>query len=383
MCGALAHSRHAGLDADGHALRSGLTERVATLCGGGDATARLAHLDTLPDDAPWTRWQTLVLAGRAWDDETAIDLAFALWDAIGRTPYREAMLGEVPRPSVAERSAWPGAPGAARDGRASRHGRRVRPAAVRRWAALGLPSALFADLDTGGVAARGRMIGAMMLLIAIGAGTGAGVARLLGQAAEDGVAAGVIAACGLVVAYLLLMLSIAAGAGLMSMSRSRTHHADQADESPIRRRTVATLWVLAATGGILTGFAASTLVVTWFEERAYQGAMEQVTGTVLGWDDSQRYRVFLLEYEVDGRRRTGNADVLETDLTVYSEVGDTVALEYPLGHADRIRGAGSASAGRATSSVVGWVSGIAAGVTGACALAAVALDRRRPSTARR
>ncbi|SFB42720.1 hypothetical protein SAMN05421867_1302 [Cellulomonas marina] len=247
---------------------------------------------------------------------------------------------------------------------------------------LELPLALYADLDSGLMAARTRMIGAAVVLLGLGAGLGAGIAFVFGRSAEAGLAAGVIVSAALVVTYVLLMISLIAGSGLMALSRARIKVENDARGFPRRSRIVAASWVVAAFVGIASGFAAATLATMWVQERPYQGAVQQTSGTVLSWDDGHRYRVFQLQYEADGTVRIGEASVDELDLTVYSEVGDTVALEYPVEHPDRIRGAGRAAEGRDTNRAFAWISGIGAGVALACAATAVVVDRRRPLAAR-
>ncbi|WP_407342199.1 hypothetical protein [Pengzhenrongella phosphoraccumulans] len=378
VCSALAHSRQASLGAQGPALRSALVDRVVALDADRDAAERLARLDALPDDVGWSRWQTVVFAGRAWDDDQAIDLAFALWNVIGEATYREVIRDEHRRPTAAERYAWPRATRPTpNDDPGGKHSR-VRAVAVGVWGVRDLPLALYADLDTGSMGARTRLIGAVVLLLGIGAGVGAGIAALLGRSVETGAGVGVIVGVVVVVLYMLLMLSLIAGAGLMSMSR--TQMKTDIDEQTNSRgsATVATLWVCAAFVGIATALAASTLAVMWFQERPYQGAMAQTTGTVLSWDDGHRYRVFQLEYQANDTVRTGQASVDQLDLRIDSKVGDEVALEYPVGNPDRIRGAGRADEGRETNTVVAWISAVGAGVALGCAATAVALDRRRP-----
>jgi hypothetical protein len=382
VCSALAHSRQASLGAQGPALRSALVDRIVALDADGDAAERLARLDALPDDAGWSRWQTVVFAGRAWDDDRAIDLAFALWDGIGEATYREVIRDEHRRLTAAERYAWPGVTRPpASDDPGGRHSR-VRPVAVGRWAVRDLPLALYDDLDTGAMGARTRLIGAAVLLLGVGAGAGAGFAALLGRSVETGVAVGVIVGAVVVALYMLLMLSLVAGASLMFMSRTRMKIEVDEQTRSLGNGTVATLWVGAAFVGIVTAVAASTLAVMWFQERPYQGTMEQTTGTVLSWDDGHRSRVFRLEYEADGTVRAGQASVDELDLRIDSKVGDAVALEYPVGNPDRIRGAGRAAEGRETNTVLAWISAIGAGIALACAATAVAVDHRRPLAAR-
>lgn len=67
----------------------------------------------------------------------------------------------------------------------------------------------------------------------------------------------------------------------------------------------------------------------------------------------------------------------QLDPTAHSEVGDTVALEYPVGHPDRIRGAGRGADGRETNEAFAWIGAIGIGVALACATTAVIIDRRR------
>ncbi|WP_407345548.1 hypothetical protein [Pengzhenrongella phosphoraccumulans] len=377
VCSALAHSRQANLDAPGPALRSALVDRIVALDVDGDATERAGRLDSLPHDAGWSRWQTVVFAGRAWDDDRAIDLAFALWDVIGEATYREVIRDQHRRLTAAERYAWPGVRRTpASDDPDSRHAH-VRPVAVGRWAIRDLPRALFADLDTGSMGARARLMGAALMLLGIGAGVGAGIAALLGRSVETGVVVGVIVGVVVVVLYLLFVLSLIAGAGLMSLSRA--HMKIDLDEQTRARGsvTVARLWVGAAFAGIVTALAAGTLAMMWFQERPYQGAMEQTTGTVLSWDDGHRYRLFQLEYEAMGTVRTGQASADQLDLRIDTKVGDAVALEYPVGNPDRIRGASRAAEGRQTNTVFAWISAVGAGVAVGCAATAIVFDLRR------
>lgn len=372
----------ADVAADGASLRAALVERIVALDPDGDASARLAHLDALPDEASWSRWQTVVFAGRAWDDDAAIDLAFALWDVIGEAGYREMLRGEQRRLTIGQRYARPGASDPDANGNEVGARTRVRPVDVGRWAVLELPLALYADLDTGSMSARTRVIGAAVVLLGLGAGVGAGIAALLGRSVETDLAAGVIVSAVLVVGYMLLMISLLAGWGLMASARTRMRvEIDEQSSSP-RSRIVTTIWVVAAFVGIASGLAAATVVTMWFQERPYQGAVEQTIGTVLSWDHGHRYRLFQLEYEADGTVRTGEASVDELDLTVYSEMGDTVALEYPVGHPDRIRRAGLAAEGRETNGALARISGLGIAVALACAATAVVVDRRRPLPAR-
>jgi len=382
VCSALARSRRADVAADGASLRAALVERIVALDPDGDAPARLAQLDALPDEASWSRWQTVVFAGRAWDDDAAIDLAFALWDVIGEAGYRDMFRGQKRRLTNGQRYAWPGASDPHAAGNQVGAHVRLRPADVGRWVVLELPLALYADLDTGSMSARTRASGAAVVLLGLGAAVGGGIAAVLGRSVETGLAAGVIVSAVLVAGYMLLMISLIAGRGLMASARTRMRVQIDVQSSSPRSRLVAVIWVVAAFVGMASGLAAATLVTMWFQERPYQGAVEQTTGTVLSWDDSHRYRLFQLEYEADGTVRTGEASVDELKLTVNSAVGDTVALEYPVGHPDRIRGAGRAAEGRTTNEAVAWISGLGIAVALGCAATAVVVDRRRPLAAR-
>lgn len=383
VCSALAYSRHLAPDSEGHALRSALIDRLVTLCDDdGEARRRLVRLDTLPDEEGWTRWQTAVFVARAWDDEAAIDLAFALWDTIGEATYRLEVRNERPRLTLAKRYGWPEATSATAGDThdAPEDRRRLRRARVR-WALLELPLWIYADFDARGfrgqMAVRARVIGAFVVLNVLGAGIGAGIATLRGLPVEDGLVAGGLTATVAALIYLLLMLSMVAGLSLMDRSRARTDPDGARSYSRSHDAVVATFWVAAVFAGIITALVVLGSAGTWFEERAYQGPIEQTTGTVLSWDDGHAYRTFLLEYEVDGQVWTGHLNTRETDLTIHSVVGDTVALEYPVAHPDRIRGAGEAAKGRESNAAFPWLTAVGIGVTAALAATATGLDRRR------
>lgn len=288
VCSALAYSRHAAPESEGHALRSALIDRLATLCGDdGEARERLTRLDALPDeDAGWTRWQTAVFVARAWDDEAAIDLAFELWDILGEATYRLEIRCERPRLTLAERYGWPAATSpTTRDAHDTPEDRRRLRRARVRWALLELPLWIYTNFDARGLrgqmAARARAIGAFLVLNALGAGIGAGIAALRGRPVEDGLAAGVLTANVLAVVYLLLTLSMVAGLSLMGMSRARTDPDGAESNSRSRDAVVATFWVLAAFVGIIAGLVACISAVTWFKERAQRGP--GLRGRQPGW----------------------------------------------------------------------------------------------------
>lgn len=270
VCSALAYSRHAAPESEGHALRAALVDRLVTLSDDeSEARQRLARLDALPDEEGWTRWQVAVFVARAWDDDTAIDLAFSLWDTIGEATYRREVHGRRPRLTLAERYGWPAAirPATGDDPDTSESQRRLRRARAR-WALVELPLHIYADLDARtpreDMAARARMIGAMVALMALGGGIGAGIAALRGRPAEDGFAAGAGAASVVAVLYLLMMLSMVAGLGLMSLTRQRPVP-DGRTRSGRRDAVVATLWVVAVFVAIIGGLVLVTEAVAWVQ----------------------------------------------------------------------------------------------------------------------
>lgn len=272
VCSALAYSRRAAPESEGHALRSALVDRLVTLSDDeGEARQRLARLDALPDEEGWSRWQVAVFVARAWDDDAAIDLAFSLWDAIGEATYRREVRAERPRLTLAERYGWPAAisPATGDDSDTSESRRSLRRARVR-WALVDLPLHIYADLDTRtpreDMAARARMIGAMAALMALGGGIGAGIAALRGRPAEDGFAAGMGAAIVVAVLYLLMMLSMVAGLSLMSMTQRRAVP-DGRTRSGRRDAVVGTPWVVAVFVAIIGGLVLVTAAVAWVQAR--------------------------------------------------------------------------------------------------------------------
>lgn len=116
------------------------------------------------------------------------------------------------------------------------------------------------------MAARARLLGALVVLMALGGGIGAGIAALLGRPAQDGLAVGVITACVVAVIYLLFVLSMVVGLGLMSLTRQRAEP-DGPATSRSRDAVVATLWVVAAFVAIIAALVLGASALTWIAER--------------------------------------------------------------------------------------------------------------------
>ncbi|GAA3812945.1 hypothetical protein GCM10022273_24610 [Cellulomonas soli] len=100
VCAALARGRRTALgdrlevrrdgmpDDDVVAAHARLRDRVVELARERpDLLARLDRLDELPEDASWTRWQTLVFAVGAHEDPAVVAGALDVWDALGANAY--------------------------------------------------------------------------------------------------------------------------------------------------------------------------------------------------------------------------------------------------------------------------------------------------------
>lgn len=235
---------------------------------------------------------------------------FALWDVIGEAGYRE-MLRERGRLPLSQRYAWPDASRGHINGDEECAHARVRPADVGRWAVLELLLTLYADLNTGSMSARTRLIVATVALLGLGAGAGTGIAAILGRSVETGLATGVIVSGVLGIGYLLLMISLVAAEGLMALARTGHEAGDRRAEAltaesdrdhPLGRCCVRRHRVRLRSGHPRHDVVPGT---------PFSGPMEQTTGTVLSWDDGHRYRSFQLQYEADSTFRTGEASIDE------------------------------------------------------------------------
>lgn len=224
------------------------------------------------------------------------------------------------------------------------------------------------------------LLAVVLAVLAIGGGTGAGIAWLRGDDVSSGMGSGIGVAGVLLLLYTFLVLSLVVGIGLASLfGRDRTTGTGRHTEAGADGRRPVAPWVVAAFFGLLGGVVGVATAAAALGEQPYRGPRAETDATVLSWTPGtfgRHGRIFTVMYTVDGTRTTGTI-AIEDDpaLTIDSARGDRTRVEYQLDDPTRVRGAGVAAEKQDAAADGAW---FAAGCLAVAAVVAAWARLRRP-----